>query len=66
MSCLIKSQTLKMISQVESFLCPDKPGTPGEGRWIHRPKRFASTNNNKDVANSPNNHPQNIAHQGPS
>ena len=27
-----------MISQVESFLCPDKQGTPEEGRRIQRPK----------------------------
>ena len=32
MRCLINWQTLKMISQVESFLCPDKQQTPEEGR----------------------------------
>ena len=28
---LINGQTLKMISQDKSFLCPDKQGTPEEG-----------------------------------
>ena len=32
-------QTFKMISQVESFICPDKQGAPEEGRRIERPKR---------------------------
>ena len=36
--CLINSQTLRMVSQVESFLCPDKQGTPEEGWNIQRPK----------------------------
>ena len=36
-SCLINSQTLNMISQVESFLCPDKQGR------IYKPKRCVST-----------------------
>ncbi len=39
MPCLINSQTLKMISQVESFLCPDKQGTPEEDGRIQQPKR---------------------------
>ena len=59
--CLINSQTLKMICQVESFLCPDKQGTPEEGRRIQQPKRCVSINNNKDEDNSPKNHSQNIA-----
>ena len=37
-----------MISQVESFLCPDKQETPEEGRRIQRLKRCASTYCNKD------------------
>ena len=41
-----------MVSQVESFLCPDKYGTPGEGRRIQRPER-CEKNNNKDEDNSP-------------
>ena len=40
-----------MISQVESFLYPDKQGTPEEGRRIQRPKRCE--NNNEDEDNSP-------------
>ena len=40
-----------MISQVESFLCPDKQGTPEEGQTIQRPKR--SEKNNKDEDHSP-------------
>ena len=40
-----------MISQVESFLCPDKQGTPEEGRSIQRPKRCEKNNNDED--NSP-------------
>ena len=32
MPCLNHSQTLKMISQVESFPYPDKQGTPEEGK----------------------------------
>ena len=51
-----------MISQVESFPCPDKQGTPEEGRRIKRPKRWGSTNNNKDEDNSPKNHTKNIAY----
>ena len=54
-------QTLKMISQVESFLCPDKQGTPEKGRRIQRPKRWVTTKNYKDEDNSPKNHTQNIA-----
>ena len=38
--CLMNSQTLKMISLVESFLCPDKQGTPEEARTIQWPKRY--------------------------
>ena len=43
-------QTLKMNTYVESFPYPDKQGTPEEGRRIQRPKRCATTNNNKDEA----------------
>ena len=49
--CFIASQTLKVISQVESFLCPDKQGTSEKGRMIQRPKRCEK--NNKDEDNSP-------------
>ena len=41
-----------MISQVESFLCPDKQETPKEGWRIQRLKRCVSTNDNKDEDNS--------------
>ena len=44
-----------MISYVESFLCPDKQGTPEKGQ--------VSTNNNKDDANSLKNQNQNNTHQ---
>ena len=40
-----------MISPVESFLWPDKQGTPEEGRRIQRPKNCEK--NNKDEDNSP-------------
>ena len=36
---ILNSQTLKMISQVQSFLCSDKQGTPEECQMIQRPKR---------------------------
>ena len=65
MPCLINSQTLKMISQVESFLCPYKQGTTEEGKRIQQLKNI-STYNNKDEDNSPKNHTQNIAHQASS
>ena len=38
------NQTLEMISQIESFLYPDKQGTPEEGRRIQRLKRCEKTN----------------------
>ena len=59
MPCLINSQTLKMISQVESFLCLHKQKTPEEGLRIHRPKQYVSIHHNKDEDNSPKNHNQN-------
>ena len=40
-----------MISQVESFLCPDKQETPEEGQRIQQPKRCEK--NNKDEGKSP-------------
>ena len=46
------SQTIKMVFQFESFLCPDKQGTPADGRRIQWPKRCEK--NNKDNDNSPN------------
>ena len=50
-----------MISQFESFLCPDKEGIPDEGRKISPPNRCVSTNNKKkkNEDNSPKNHNQN-------
>ena len=50
--CLINSQTLKMISQVESFLCPNKRGKTKEGWRIQWPKR-CEKKTNKDEDNSP-------------
>ena len=35
-----------MISQVESFLCPEKQETPEEGQRIQQPEHYASANNN--------------------
>ena len=55
-----------MISQGELFLCPDKQGTPEEGRRIQRPKRCITTNSNKKADNSPKNNTQKIAHQASS
>ena len=52
------SQTLKMISQVESFLCPDKQGTPEKGQRIQR-LNVVSTYHNKDEDYSLKNHKQN-------
>ena len=57
--CLINSQTLNTISQVESFLCPDEQGTSEEGRRIQRQKRSISIHLNKDKDKSPKNHNQN-------
>ena len=56
---LINSQTLKMISQVESFLCPDKQGTPEAGRRIQQPKCCISAYHDKDEEKSLKNHNQN-------
>ena len=50
-----QSQTLKMTSQAELFLYPDKQGTFLEDTMA---KTF-STNNNKDKDNSQKNHCQN-------
>ena len=44
-----------MIFLVESFLCPDKQGTLEKGQRIESPKRYFSTNNNKDEDNSSKN-----------
>ena len=38
--------------QFESFPCPDKQGTPEEGRRIKQLKRCVTTNNNKEKDNS--------------
>ena len=54
-----------MISQVESFLCPDKQWTPKEGWRIQCPKHV-STYQNKDEDNSPKNHNQNNSRQASS
>ena len=56
-----ESQTLKMISLVESFLCPEKKRTSEDGWRIQRPKCCVTTNNNKDEDKSLKNHTQNIA-----
>ena len=42
--CLINSQTLKIISWVESFLYSDKQGTPEEVQRIQRLKYWVLTN----------------------
>ena len=65
MSRLIKSN-YKIISQVESFLCPYKKETLEEGWRIQQPKHCVSTNNNKDEDNSLKNHNQNNAPQASS
>ena len=52
MPCLIISQTLEMISLVESFLCSDKQGTPEEGKRIQQLKYYVSAYHNKDEDNS--------------
>ena len=59
MPCLINSQTLKMISQVESFPSPDKQGTHEEGWRIQQPKHCVSIYCNKDEDKSLKNHNQN-------
>ena len=48
---VFNSQTLKIISKVESFLGPNKQGTPAEGRRIQQPKLCEK--NNKVEDNSP-------------
>ena len=48
---LFKILFIHKIPQVESFLHPDKQGTPEEGRGIQRPKRFEKNDNDED--NSP-------------
>ena len=58
MPSLINCQTFKMISQIESFLCPDKQGTLKEGWRIERPKPCVSTYPHKDEANSSKHHNQ--------
>ena len=55
-----------MISQVESFLYPNKQRTPEEGQRIQQQKHRVTTNNNEDEDNSPKNNTQNIAHQASS
>ena len=55
----INKQTLKMISQAESFLCPDKKGTPEEGWRIQQLKHCVSIHHNKDEYISPKNLNQN-------
>ena len=58
MKILFNSQTLKRISQVESFLYSDKEETPEEGWRIQRLKHVL-TYHNKDDDNSPKNYNQN-------
>ena len=60
MNTLFDQQShFKMISQDESFLSPDKQGTPEEGWRIQWLKHCVTTNNNKDEDNSLKNHTQN-------
>ena len=40
---------IETISQIESFLCPDKQGTPEEGRRIQQPKRCEKTITTKTI-----------------
>ena len=56
--CLINSQTFKIISRVESFLCPYKQRTPEESWRIQQSKRIPA-DDDKDVEISPKNHNQN-------
>ena len=63
MLCMINSKPLKKISQTESFLSPDKQGTPEEGQRIQWPKCWVLTNTNWDEDNSLKNHHQNNTHQ---
>ena len=60
---MFDQQTLKTISQIESFQCPDKQWRSEEGRRIQQPKRCITTNKIKDKDNSPKNYTQNFAHQ---
>ena len=48
---------------VESFLYPDKRGTPEEGRRIQRSKRCVLTYHNKDKDTHPKNRNQDDSHQ---
>ena len=54
-----------MISQVQSFLCPDKQETPEEGQRIQQLK-CVSTNNSKDEDKNLKNHNQNNSYQASS
>ena len=63
---VINSQTLKMISQVELFLCLDKRGTPEEDWRIQWSKCCVSLYHNKDEDNSPKNRKQNNTNQASS
>ena len=56
LNALFDQQILKTISQVEPFLYQDKQRTPEEGWRIQWPKRYVTTNNNKNEDNSPKNH----------
>ena len=53
---MVSSQSFKMISKVELFLCPAKHVSSEEGQRIQRQKCYITTNNNKDEDNSPKNH----------
>ena len=66
LNALLDQQTLEMISQVESFLCPNKQGSLKESRGIQWLKCCVSTNNNKDEENSPKSHTQNNSHEASS
>ena len=49
-----------MISQIKTFLRPDKQGIPEESRRIERPKRCVKTKNNKDEDKGPKKETQDI------
>ena len=49
----------QMISEVESFLCSDKDGTPQEGQRILQLKPCALIYNNKNEENCSKNHTPN-------
>ena len=55
-----------MISQFESFLCPDKRVTPEEGQRILQLKHCVSNYQNKNEDNNLKNHKKKNTHQASS